>query len=104
MTRRGRFELAPGTRVLLTTDGVPEAIRNVPTLGARQIRAALDGGGDRPLDALVRTALDCGGEDNIAAVLITVGGEGCAGVSKPPREARWATVWRALRRGQRDGG
>lgn len=104
VTRRGRFELAPGTRVLLTTDGVPEAIRNVPTLGARQIRAALDGGGDRPLDALVRTALDCGGEDNIAAVLITVGGEGCAGVSKPPREARWATVWRALRRGQRDGG
>ena len=60
VTRRGRFELAPGTRVLLTTDGVPEAIRNVPTLGARQIRAALDGGGDRPLDALVRTALDCG--------------------------------------------
>ncbi|MBP7712612.1 MAG: protein phosphatase 2C domain-containing protein [Gammaproteobacteria bacterium] len=99
VTRRGRFELAPGTRVLLTTDGIPEAIRNVPTLGARQIRAALDGGGDQPLDALVRTALDRGGEDNIAAVLVTVAGEGCTASSKPPRGARWATVWRALRRG-----
>ena len=99
VTRRGRFDLPPGTRVLLTTDGIPEAIRNVPTLGARQIRAALDGGGDQPLDALVRTALDRGGEDNIAAVLVTVAGEGCTASSKPPRGARWATVWRALRRG-----
>ena len=99
VTRRGRFQLVPGMRVLLTTDGVPEAIRNVPTLGARQIRAALEGGGDQPLDALVRTALDCGGEDNIAAVLVTVAGEGCKASGKPPQGALWATVWRALRGG-----
>lgn len=100
VTRRGRFELVPGMRVLLTTDGIPEAIRNVPTLGTRQIRAALDGGGDQPLDALVRTALDRGGEDNIAAVLVTVAGEGCTASGKPLRGARWATtVRRALRCG-----
>ncbi|MCU0934921.1 MAG: protein phosphatase 2C domain-containing protein [Gammaproteobacteria bacterium] len=95
VTRRGRFDLAPGSRVLLATDGIPEAVRNVPTLRPRQVAAALDGGGDGPLQALVRVALDRGGEDNIAAVLITAPGAG-AETAGGGGGGAWASAWRSL--------
>jgi serine/threonine protein phosphatase PrpC len=96
VTRLGRFDLLPGTRVLLTTDGIPEAVRNVPTLGPRQITAALDDGGERPLEALVRAALARGGEDNVAAVLISVPGGDEAVTSDSGRIGAWASAWRTL--------
>ncbi len=95
VTRLGRIDLAPGSRVLLATDGIPEAVRNVSTLGPRQIAAALDGGGSRPLEALVRTALARGGEDNIAAVLISVP-DGEAGTTVARGVGAWASAWRSL--------
>jgi len=96
VTRLGRFDLLPGTRVLLTTDGIPEAVRNVSTLGPRQITAALDDGGDRPLEALVRAALARGGEDNVAAVLISVPGGDEALTSGSGGVGAWASAWRRL--------
>lgn len=96
VTRLGRFDLLPGTRVLLTTDGIPEAVRNVSTLGPRQITAALDDGGERPLEALVRAALARGGEDNVAAVLISVPGGDEALTSDGGRVGAWASAWRRL--------
>jgi serine/threonine protein phosphatase PrpC len=76
VTRHGHCPLEVGTRVLMTTDGIPEAIWNVPTLGPKQIAGVLDGAEDHPLRALTQRALAQGGEDNIAAVLLTVPGSG----------------------------
>jgi serine/threonine protein phosphatase PrpC len=95
VTRRGQLDLAPDSRVLLATDGIPEAIRNVSTLRPRQIAAALDGGGERPLEALVHAALEQGGEDNIAAVLIRAPGAGAA-TTDPGAGGPWASAWRSL--------
>ena len=72
VTRRGHCPLEVGTRVLMTTDGIPEAVRDVPTLGPKEITAALDEAAERPLRALAQAALARGGEDNLAALLLTV--------------------------------
>jgi serine/threonine protein phosphatase PrpC len=70
VTHRGRVHLEPGTDVLLTTDGIPEPLRNVPTFSPKMIMRLLDSGGQRRLESLARAALDRAGEDNIAAVLL----------------------------------
>jgi serine/threonine protein phosphatase PrpC len=73
VTRLGRCRLGGGDRVLLTTDGIPEAVWNVLTLTPRRIEELLAAGGDAALEGLARAAIDRAGEDNIAAVLLTGG-------------------------------
>ncbi len=67
----GTVDLSPGDRILLATDGIPEAVRGRSTFTPDDVQAALDAGGDGPLEFLVGAALARGGEDNVAAILLS---------------------------------
>jgi serine/threonine protein phosphatase PrpC len=94
VTELGRCPLEAGEEVLLATDGIPEAVRDDTVLPPSRVEAVLRGAADRRLEALARAALDSGGEDNLAAVLLTLG-------PAPPRERAAPFSWlsRRLRRG-----
>ncbi len=67
----GTHDLKPGDRLLLTTDGIPEAVWGKKTFSPPQVREILDSHPKNPLRHLVQAALDRAGEDNIAAILVT---------------------------------
>lgn len=67
----GSLSLEKGESVLLATDGLPEPARGGPHLAPEQVEALLTGVRERALEALVRAALERGGDDSIAAILVS---------------------------------
>jgi len=60
-------EFAPGSQLLLCSDGLSEEVRDAQMAG---ILANLEWSAQECVDALVATALDHGGSDNITVILI----------------------------------
>ena len=70
----GESALHKGDRVILASDGLPECRYNIPTLSPHQVGLiASVGAPEGAAVALVEAALERGGEDNIAVVLLAHG-------------------------------
>jgi PPM family protein phosphatase len=80
------LELKEGDRILLCSDGLSSMI------SFEAIKEALQGDGEpqRAADALVRRALDAGGEDNVTVVVLDV--TGASGLQPSPPNGRAAAV------------
>ncbi|MHA2297846.1 MAG: hypothetical protein ACXADA_17585 [Candidatus Hodarchaeales archaeon] len=66
----GSLYLKKGATLLLTTDGLPEAVYGRPTISVFDMRTIIETNTDNPIVALTEAALDAGGEDNLAAILV----------------------------------
>jgi hypothetical protein len=70
----GDCTLHAGDRIILASDGLPECRYGTPTLSPRQVgEIAREGTPAQAAIALVAAALEHGGEDNIAVVLLAHG-------------------------------